>query len=37
MSWPVPSKLARQIHAILIVRYGMWGDMAKLPGRNPPV
>ncbi|MBB3802048.1 hypothetical protein FHR47_002296 [Xanthomonas arboricola] len=25
MSWPVPSKLARQIHAILIVRYGMWG------------
>jgi len=25
MSWPAPSKLARQIHAILIVRYGMWG------------
>lgn len=25
MNWPVPSKLARQIHAILIVRYGMWG------------
>jgi len=25
MAWPVPSKLARQIHAILIVHYGMWG------------
>ena len=29
MSWPPPSKLARQIHAILIVRYGMWDSRPR--------